>query len=64
MYLKIIIFSLTMTIIIIKKKIKPLKSQQKKPSIQVEFAKIKIKIARKLRGVIRFQVSWANSIPK
>lgn len=53
-----------MTIIIIKKKIKPLKSQQKKPSIQVEFAKIKIKIARKLRGVIRFQVSWANSIPK
>jgi hypothetical protein len=37
------VFSLTMTIIIIIiiKKIKPLKSQQKKPSIQVEFAKKK-----------------------
>jgi hypothetical protein len=62
MYLKRMVFSLTMTIIIIKKKIKPLKSQQKKPSIQVEFAKKKI--ARKLRGVIRFQVSLGNSIPK
>jgi hypothetical protein len=51
-----------MTIIIIKKDITS-QISTKKPSIQVEFAKKK-KIARKLRGVIRFQVSLGNSIPK
>jgi hypothetical protein len=50
-----------MTIIIIKKDITS-QISTKKPSIQVEFAKKKI--ARKLRGVIRFQVSLGNSIPK
>jgi hypothetical protein len=61
MYLKRTVFSLTMTIIIIKKDITS-QISTKKPSIQVEFAKKKI--ARKLRGVIRFQVSLGNSIPK